>query len=66
VFFPHHHVCLQAQEETEVFQVVTVASLGQGSATFFELRTGLKMKFFRGPAFEKPHMFSNEYLLQLM
>ena len=41
-------------------------SVEQGSATFLALRTGLKLKFFRGPAFKKPRMFSNEYLLQLV
>jgi len=40
--------------------------LRQGSANFFTLRTGLKLKFCRGPAFKKPQMFSNEYLLQLV
>jgi len=40
--------------------------VGQGSATFFALRTSLKLKFFRGPAFKKPQMFSSEYLLQLV
>jgi len=41
-------------------------SLHQGSATFFALRTSLKLKFFRGPAFKKSQMFSNEYLLKLV
>jgi len=41
-------------------------TLLQGSATFFALQTGLKLKFFRGPAFKKPRMFNNEYLLQLV
>jgi len=29
--------------------------LVQGSATLFLLRTGLKLKIIRGPAFKKPH-----------
>ena len=52
--------------ETGEKRLGLVDHLNQGSATFFALRTGLKLKFFRGPAFKKPRMFTNEYLLQLV
>jgi len=45
---------------------VWTMSCNPGSTTFFAVQTGLKGKCFRGPAFKKPQMFSNEYLLQLI
>ena len=57
---------LKGPETDIVASSDSVSHLIQGSSTFFALRTGLKLKFFRGPAFKKPRMFSNEYLLQLV
>ena len=37
-------------------------TIEQGSAIFFVLRTGLKLKIFRGPAFNKPQMLNNKKL----
>jgi len=46
--------------------VINHCHLIQGSATLFALRTSLKLKFFLGPAFKKPRIFSSEYLLELV
>jgi len=45
--------------KTNPLQVVVVTLLSQGPATFFVVRTGSKLKCFRGPIFKKPQMFSN-------
>jgi len=45
-FHEKYHVLMNHSQDPKIGPVL------QGSATFLALRTGLKLKFFRGPAFK--------------